>query len=464
MTDSKTAEPASSPSPADGLPAGQRLAALLAVLMAVSMATLDTAISNTALPSIAADLHTDAASSIWVVSAYQLAIVAALLPFASLGDVLGQRRVYLGGVVVFTLASLICGQAWSLPSLAVARFVQGLGAAAIVSMNLALIRHIYPAALLGRGAGYNALAVAISFTVGPTVASLILSVTSWHWLFLVNVPLGIVALVLGVRTLPVTSRNGQRFDYTAALLSVGMFSAFIFGIDAMGQGGDLRVVAAEWVFAAVCCALLLRRQRGHVAPMLASDLFRIPVFALSAATSVCSFAAQGLAFVALPFLFQHNLGRSQVEAGFLMTPWPAIVAIMAPIAGRLADRYSTALLGAVGLAALACGMAALALLPPEPSVFDLGWRLVLCGAGFGFFQTPNLRALMGSAPRRRAGGASGVVAIARTTGQATGAALVALCFALSVERGPALALWLGCGFAVLASVASLLRTLVPKPM
>jgi len=464
MTDSKTAEPVSSPSPADGLPAGQRLAALLAVLMAVSMATLATAISNTALPSIAADLHTDAASSIWVVSAYQLAIVAALLPFASLGDVLGQRRVYLGGLPVFHLAALICGQAWSLPSLAVARFVQGLGAAAIVSMNLALIRHIYPAALLGRGAGYNALAVAISFTVGPTVASLILSVTSWHWLFLVNVPVGIVALVLGVRTLPVTSRNGQRFDYTAALLSVGMFSAFIFGIDAMGQGGDLRVVAAEWVFAAVCCALLLRRQRGHVAPMLASDLFRIPVFALSAATSVCSFAAQGLAFVALPFLFQHNLGRSQVEAGFLMTPWPALVAIMAPIAGRLADRYSTALLGAVGLAALACGMAALALLPPDPSVYDLGWRLVLCGAGFGFFQTPNLRALMGSAPRRRAGGASGVVAIARTTGQATGAALVALCFALSVERGPALALWLGCGFAVLASVASLLRTLVPKPM
>jgi DHA2 family multidrug resistance protein-like MFS transporter len=232
----------------------------------------------------------------------------------------------------------------------------------------------------------------------------------------------------------------------------------------MGQGGDLRVVAAEWGFAAVCCALLLRRQRGHVAPMLASDLFRIPVFALSAATSVCSFAAQGLASVALPFLFQHNLGRSQVEAGFLMTPWPAIVAIMAPIAARLADRYSTALLGAVGLAALACGMAALALLPPDPSVYDLGWRLVLCGAGFGFFQTPNLRALMGSAPRRRAGGASGVVAIARTTGQATGAALVALCFALSVERGPALALWLGCGFAVLASVASLLRTLVPKPM
>ena len=216
-------------------------------------------------------------------------------------------------------------------------------------------------------------------------------------------------------------------------------------------------VGAEWVVAALCCAALLHRQAGHPAPLLAVDLLRVPVFALSAITSVCSFVTQGLAFVSLPFLFQHGLGRSQVEAGFLMTPWPAVTAVMAPIAGRLADRYSTALLGGAGLLGLSAGMASLALLPPNPSVFDICWRLVLCGGGFGFFQSPNLRALMAGAPARRSGGASGIVATARMVGQASGAALVALCYLVSAEYGPQLALWLGCGFAFAGAGASLLR-------
>jgi DHA2 family multidrug resistance protein-like MFS transporter len=197
--------------------------------------------------------------------------------------------------------------------------------------------------------------------------------------------------------------------------------------------------------------------------MLAVDLFRIPVFALSSLTSICSFTTQGLAFVALPFLFQHGMGRSEVEAGFLMTPWPAVVAVMAPVAGRLSDRYSTGVLGGIGLVTLSIGMALLALLPADPSTADIIWRLLVCGAGFGFFQSPNLRAMMSSAPARRAGGASGVVATSRQFGQTSGAALVALCFGMSVTDGPRLALWLGCGFAAAGTVASLLRLVAPKP-
>lgn len=434
---------------------------MLAVLIAVSVATLDTAISNTALPTIAADLHTDATSSIWVVSAYQLAVVAALLPLAALGEVIGIKRIFVVGIIVFTIASLLCGVAWSLPVLAGARALQGLGGAAIMSANMALIRFIVPSAMLGRGAGTNALVVGLAFTVGPTAASAILSVATWHWLFLVNVPVGLVAIWLALRNLPATPQAGHSFDTTAAVLSAAMFSLFIFGIDAVGHGSSLLVVGAEWIAAFVCGFVLLRRQADHPAPMLAVDLFRIPVFALSAITSVCSFAAQGLAFVSLPFLFQHGMGRSQVEAGFLMTPWPAVVALMAPIAGRLADRYSIGLLGGGGLCALALGMASLALLPAHPSVPDIVWRLLLCGGGFGFFQSPNLKALMSSAPPRRSGGASGIIATARLMGQASGAALVAVCFGLSDRLGPQLALWLGCGFAAAASLASFARLLVP---
>ncbi|MFG1396188.1 MFS transporter [Roseixanthobacter pseudopolyaromaticivorans] len=450
--------------PGDGLQGAQRFQASLAIFIAVGMASLDTAITNTALPTIAADIGADAASSIWVVTTYQMAMVAALLPLAALGDIVGHRRVYLAGLALFTVTSLACGLAWSLPSLVVARALQGLGAAAIMSVNSALIRHIYPTRMLGRGLGTNALVVALGFTIGPTVASGILWVTSWHWLFLINVPAGLAGLFFSARALPVTPRAAHRFELMAALLSAAFFTLLVLGIGQASHLGPWSLVGLEIGGAIACVAVLLRWQAGHPAPMLAVDLFRRPVFALSAVTSACSFTTQGLAFVALPFLLQTQLGHSQVATGFLMTPWPAVVAVMAPIAGRLSDRYAPGLLGGIGLLMLCGGMATLALLPAAPSTFDIVWRMVLCGAGFGFFQSPNLKALMTSAPPQRSGGASGIVAAARLLGQATGAALVALCFHLARDGGPELALWLGAGFALFASLASFLRLLsAPHP-
>ena len=176
----------------EGLPRRERLEATVAIGVSVAMATLDTAVTNTALPTIARDLGADGANAIWVINAYQLAMIAALLPLAALGDIVGHRRVYIIGLVLFTATSLGCGVAWSLPSLIAARTLQGFGAAAIMSVNSALIRFIYPARSLGRGVGVNALVVALGFTLGPTVASLILSITSWHWIFLINIPAGIV--------------------------------------------------------------------------------------------------------------------------------------------------------------------------------------------------------------------------------------------------------------------------------
>jgi len=444
---------------ADGLPLNKRLPAVIAISLGIGMATLDTAIVNTALPTLAEGIGTDSASVIWVVNAYQLATIAMVLPFASLSEALGHRRVYLGGLLVFIVASLFCGLAGSLVTLTVARVMQGLGAAAIMSVNTALLRHIYPSKMLGRGLGYNSLVVGLAFTLGPTVASAILSVATWHWLYLINVPLGVLALVLGVRSLPALPITGHAFDRFAALLCAGLFALLVLGLGSAVHGAQGALTLGLIAVALVCGALLLRRQADHPAPMLAVDLFKRPLFALSSLTAICAFAAQGLAFVSLPFLLQTVLGHSQVETGFLMTPWPAVVAVMALVAGRLADRMSLGVLCGIGLLLLSAGMATLATLESGASAFDIGWRMALCGAGFGFFQSPNLKALMTSAPLARSGGASGIVAVSRLLGQTLGASLVALCFHLSLGSGPQYALWLGCGFALVGAAASGLRLL-----
>lgn len=191
----------------DGLPVPQRYGAILAIALGITVSVLDGAIANVALPTIARDLNASPASSIWVVNAYQLAITVSLLSLASLGDLVGYRRIYQAGLLVFSITSLFCALSDSLLTLTIARVLQGFGAAAIMSVNTALIRIIYPQRFLGRGMGINSLIVACSSAAGPTVAAAILSVASWQWLFAINLPIGIVALLLGMKFLPA---NGQK--------------------------------------------------------------------------------------------------------------------------------------------------------------------------------------------------------------------------------------------------------------
>jgi DHA2 family multidrug resistance protein-like MFS transporter len=397
---------------------------------------------------------------VWVVNVYQIALVATLLPLGALGEIAGHERIYLGGLVLFTLASLGCALAWSLPSLLIFRALQGLGASGIMSVNSALIRFVYPSRMLGRGFGHNALVVATAFTLGPTIASGILAIGSWPWLFAVNIPFGLIAIGIGLKTLPHPPRAVHAFDFPGAIMAAGCLGLFIIGIGSAAHKAWPGAVAIELAAATLLGGLLMRRQADHPAPMLPIDLFRRPVFALSAATSVCSFAVQGLAFVSLPFYFEDILLRTQVETGFFMTPWPLVVAFMAPIGGRLSDRYPAGILGSLGLALLCVGMVLLATLPTAPGIVNIVWRMAICGFGFGFFQTPNLRTLMSSAPPDRSGSASGIVATARLTGQTIGAALAALCFGLAGREGATLALGLGAGFAALGSVMSVLRLAV----
>jgi MFS transporter, DHA2 family, multidrug resistance protein len=447
----------------DGLPWEQRRWAVAAIFTALAMASLDTAIANIALPAISADLHVSPAEAVWVVNVYQIALVATLLPLGALGEIVGHQRIYLSGLLLFTLASVGCAMAWSLPSLLVARTLQGLGASGIMAVNAALVRFVYPSRMAGRGFGHNALVVGVAFTFGPTIASGILALGPWPWLFAVNLPFGVVAMLIGVKMLPPTPRTGHAFDFLGALLAATCLGLFITGIGSAAHGATVVTVVIELAAALVLGLFLHRRHADHPAPMLPIDLFRRAVFALSAATAVCSFAVQGLAFVSLPFYFEDILHRSQVETGFFLTPWPLVVAIMAPIGGRLSDRFPAGLLGGIGLVLLGIGMALLALLPADPSIANIVWRMMICGIGFGFFQTPNMKAIMSSAPPHRSGSASGIVATARLTGQTTGAALAALCFTLAGREGATLALALGAGFAALGSVMSFLRLAVPPP-
>lgn len=447
----------------DGLPEGPRAWAILALALGVGMSSLDTAIANTALPAMAQQLHATPADSVWIVNAYQLAMVATLLPIAALGETIGYRRVYVAGMALFTAASLACALAWSLPVLIVARLFQGLGASAIMGVNTALLRATYPAKLQGRGFGTNALVVAVGFALGPSLASIILAASSWQWLFGINVVPGIVAFFMARKVLPETRRATHRVDGLAGLYNVVAFSMAVLVLGDAAHRVNMRTLLPEALIALVFFALLLRRERGHPAPLLPVDLFRRPLFALSTITAICTFAAQALAFVALPFFFETTLGRSPVETGFLMTPWPVLVGVMAPVAGRLSDRYSPGLLGGIGLLILAAGLVTMMRLPASPSALDIGWRMAVCGIGFGFFQAPNVKAIMGSAPASRAGSASGMVATARLTGQATGAALVAFCLTISHVRGPWFALGIAAAFSFAASMASFSRLAVAAP-
>ncbi|HAI07058.1 MFS transporter [Pantoea sp. AV62] len=446
-------------SPQDGLPVAQRYWAILTIALGITMAVLDGAIANVALPTIARELNASPAESVWIVNAYQIAIIVSLLSLSFLVDMLGYRRVYQAGLALFIATSLFCALSTSLNMLTFARVLQGFGGAALMSVNTALIRIIYPQRYLGRGMAINSLIVAVSTAAGPTVAAAILSVASWKWLFLINVPLGAIALWLALRTLPDNPQKAtaQKFDIPSAIMNALFFGLLISALSGFAQGQNGWLVLAELLALLVVGLFFIRRQLNMAVPLLPVDLLRIPIFSLSMGTSVCSFCAQMLAMVSLPFFLQNVLGRDEVTTGLLLTPWPLATMVFAPIAGRLIERVHAGLLGGIGLAMFAAGLFLLALLPAQPGDGDIIWRMMLCGAGFGLFQSPNNHTIITSAPRHRSGGASGMLGTARLLGQSVGAALVALMFNLFDQSGTHASLLLAGGFSTVAAIVSLSR-------
>ncbi|WP_419758292.1 MFS transporter [Acidisoma sp.] len=450
--------------PQDGLAQPQRAWAVAAVALGLIMAVLDGAIANVALPTIAADVHVSPHDSVSIINAYQIAVIVLLLPLASLGEIYGYKRIFQIGVVVFTCASLACALSTTLEQLTLARVIQGCGAAGEMSVTGALIRFAYPRSRLGQGLALNALVVAGSTAAAPSIASAILAVAHWEWLFAINVPIGLVCFAVAWRALPLSPLSSMRFDFISALLSAATFGVGMVGIMGLTHGRDLPLAVGEVAVGVGAGIFLVRRQLSRKEPLLPIDLLRIPLFRLSIMTSIFSFCAQMLAFTAIPFFVQDSLGRSEVTTGLLMTPWPLFVMMTAPIAGRLSDRFPAGLLGGVGLGVYAIGLGLTALLPAHPTNLDIVWRLAICGAGFGLFQSPNNRAIMGAAPRNRSGGANGMLGLARLTGQTFGATIAALIFKLYPHHGQMpVAMGVACALAVIGMVLSLLRLRVGAP-
>lgn len=462
--------------PMDGhSPAVLDTKALFVVIVGLVMAVLDSSIVNLALPEIGRQLNATAAESIWVLNAYQVATLGLLLPMAALGDRLGYRRVYLGGLAVFTLASLLCAVATSLETLAAARALQGAGAAGLMGVNAALVRLIYPRHLLGRGIALNSMVVAASSIAGPSLSAAILSVASWPWLFALNVPMGILAFFIGRRVLPGnrTKPSATPLSWVDVLLNALMFGLIFLGVDALavqsnnaGAATGLPWLALGELAAGIAIGFVyLHRQRGMAEPLFPLDLLRIPVFAMSIATSVGAFTAQMLAFVALPFLLLESMGRSHAQTGLLLTAWPLSIVLVSLAIGRLIGRVEGGLLGGIGLGLMALGLALLASMPLDASNAGIALRLAVCGIGFGLFQSPNNHIILTSAPLHRSGGAGGMLSTARLVGQTSGALLVAIAFSWvepvgggGAHTAAALAaLWLAACFALAAGIFSALR-------
>jgi DHA2 family multidrug resistance protein-like MFS transporter len=453
----------------DGLALAQRRVAFLSLAIAVFMAVLDGSIANTALPQIARDLHASPAASIWVVNGFQLAVTMALLPCAALGQQRGPARIYRIGILLFIAGSALCALAHSLAFLICARVLQGFGAAAIMSISPALVREVFPRAQLGRALGLNALVVSTSAAAGPSLGGFVLAIAPWPWLFLINVPLGLLNVVLN-RTLPADVVRGGRLDPPSVVTSAAGFSLTIWGIDGIARAEPPWSIIARLAIGLAAFAWFVRRQFALPEPMIALDLFRIRAFSSAAVTSFATFTAQGLAFVALPFFFQIVLGKTPLQSGLLLTSWPLAVALVAPLAGRLSDRYPAGILATAGLCILTLGLGLYANLSATASATTIVLHGMICGLGFGFFQSPNNRELIGSAPRSKSSSAAGLLATLRVSGQTLGASIVAIAFgawgASSAVAGAARSavlhavpatLWVAFACAALATIASALR-------
>lgn len=445
-------------SPPDGLPRPRRYWAVLTLMSVLVIVVLDSTMVNVALPTIAQDLSIAASAVVRVVIAYNVTVVVTLLIFSSIAERIGFRLMFGIGVGLFGLASLGSALAGSLTTLLLARIAQGLGASMLMCLFGGLMRNIYPLRRLAMGLSLNASLVGVTAVLGPTIGAWILALGSWPWIFLVNLPI-CAAVYIGIRFLPDVPRSAGRFDWMAAVLSVPAFGLVIVGLDALGE---TPVLALGCLVISVWSGWTLwRRSWTQRTPFVPVDLLHIVGIRFAVAASMTMFAAQMAGFVALPFYFVDVLQYSYGDLGIAMGAWAVGTAVMAPLAAWCTERYSVAILCMVGAFGVSLGMVMILLLSSDAGA---GWYLFAMfvgGIGFGFFQTPNNRALLAGAPRRRSGAAGGLQAVTRVFGQGVGMGLVAMVFAWGGAFGPQLGIGVALVSALIALGINLMRHLNP---
>ncbi len=440
--------------------------AVLALQIVLVMTVLDVTVVNVALPILAEEFAISNSSAVWIVTIYQLIITMLLLPVSSIGDLHSYKRTFLTGVVIFTLASGLCAASNGFTMVVAARAIQGIGAACVMGVNIALVRMIYPREILGRGMALNAMCIAVATAAGPTLAGVILSVSTWHWLFLINIPLGIAAFVLGVRLLPENppKEHKQPFDKVSALENMIVFGLIFYALGNFTRKGDVVLSAVLLGTGIAVGVAYVRRQYHHDEPLLPVDLFKNKMYAMSIVTSVCSFIAQNVAMIALPFLYLNSYHFPAVTTGLLMTPWSLATMAVSPIAARYVEKHNPGTTAAAGMCVYICGLLLLLFTGEEPSEWSIAWRMAVCGVGFGMFQTPNNIVMVMATPIHRTGGAGGMQSTARLIGQTLGATAVSSVFALfpGETGGVGVCMYVAIAFALCAGVFSYTRTIGHK--
>jgi EmrB/QacA subfamily drug resistance transporter len=387
---------------------------------AALMTSLDSSIVNIALPSIAHGFGIPLSGSIeWILDGYLVVIAATLLTFGRLSDMLGRKPLLLSGLVVFTLGSALCGVAPSLGVLIAARCFQGLGAAAIFSVNIAMVTRAFPAQERGRALAINMVIVALGVSAGPTLGGILTSALSWRWIFYVNMPIGAIVALAAWRALTERHRMERaEFDLVgAALLAVGL-GALTLGLS-FGQEWGWGSLSFLAVIVVGVCALALTAfaERRAPAPILSLALLHNRVFVFANVSFMMTMLALFAIGFLLPFYFEELRGFDTLESGLLLTPLSLTLAVVAPLSGTLADRVGWRWQSPLGLAIACAGLLLLSTLDQSSPIPYIILCLVVAGIGQALFTSPNSKAIMGAARPSEQGIASGMMATGRTIGQ-----------------------------------------------
>ncbi|MBN1454275.1 MAG: MFS transporter [Anaerolineales bacterium] len=409
---------------------------LSAVGMGVFLSTIDGSIVNISLPTLVSSFQTDFALVQWVVLAYLLTVTTLMLGVGRLADIYGKKPIYTAGFVVFTAGSVLCGLSPTIYTLIGFRVLQAVGAAMIMALGMAITTEAFPPSERGRALGISGTIVSVGIATGPTLGGLIVQNLSWHWIFFVNLPVGIIGTWMVIRYVPAFKPpGGQRFDYWGALTLCVSLLALLVALTlgqrvGFGDRSVLLLVGTWIVFLATFIFIELRTEQ----PMIDLRLFRSSLFSVSLATGFMIFICLAGTTLLMPFYAQNVLGYDPQQTGLLMATVPVALGIIAPVSGSLSDRFGSRPITVAGLAMLTIGFLGVSSLDAETSALGYVIRFLPVGLGIGIFQSPNNSAIMGAAPRNRLGIASGMLAVTRTLGQTTGIAVLGALWAGQVFK------------------------------
>jgi len=403
---------------------------LAAVGLGVLMATIDISIVNVSLPTLVQALRTDFPTIQWVILSYVLVITSTMLSMARLGDMVGKKRIYQLGLTVFTLGSFLCGLSPSVGWLIGFRALQGCGAVMVQSLGIALVTEAFPAQERGRALGVMGGIVSVGLALGPPIGGLIIGLASWHWIFLINIPIGILAIGATGLFIPSleTKRGDQRFDLPGGLVLLATIIAYALGMT-IGQHLGFRNTQVLLLLsgAVLGLGLFILVEKNSSQPMLSPALFKNVLFSINLIMGWLVFIVLGGTFT-LPFYLELVKGFPTVKVGLLMMVVPLSMGLISLAAGALSDRFGPRGISLLGLLLLVAGCLSIAGLKVETTAVGYILHLLPLGLGLGLFLAPNNSAVMGGAPKEHLGVASGLLALSRTLGHTTGIPLAGVLF------------------------------------